>query len=57
MIDDGYTTLPATIRFLENQQYSLIIHEGKFHQIKRMRQALGAEVVALHRIRIGDIEL
>ena len=33
------------------------IREGKFHQVKRMFEALGNKVVALERLRIGSLEL
>ncbi len=33
------------------------IHEGKFHQIKRMFEAVGREVTQLHRERFGPLTL
>lgn len=33
------------------------IHEGKFHQVKRMFRAVGNEVLALKRLRIGGLAL
>ncbi|MCK0715694.1 16S rRNA pseudouridine(516) synthase RsuA [Chromohalobacter sarecensis] len=56
-------TLPARLERLPSSdedeviQARLIIQEGRYHQIKRMFAALGNEVVALHRERIGDIVL
>ena len=35
----------------------LTISEGKFHQVKRMMEALGNEVAALERIAIGNLVL
>lgn len=35
----------------------LSIHEGKYHQVKRMLAAVGYHVVALHREQVGDITL
>jgi 16S rRNA pseudouridine516 synthase len=35
----------------------LSIHEGKYHQVKRMFAAVGNHVAALHRESIGDITL
>lgn len=35
----------------------LTIHEGKFHQVKRMFISVGNEVLGLHREAIGDIHL
>jgi 16S rRNA pseudouridine516 synthase len=38
-------------------QATLIITEGRYHQVRRMIAALGGEVVGLHRDRIGALEL
>ena len=35
----------------------LILHEGKFHQVKRMVKAVGKEVTYLKRIRMGNFLL
>ena len=35
----------------------VIIHEGKFHQIKRMFQALDKKVVYLKRVAMGNLTL
>ena len=35
----------------------LTIREGRFHQVKRMFQAVGKEVVYLKRIRMGSLVL
>lgn len=49
--------LPAKVEILSPRQIYLEISEGKFHQVKRMLKAVGNEVVALHRDRIGHISL
>ncbi len=52
--------LPAELFLPENGPSSLVrvrIREGKFHQVKRMFQAVGREVTALKRIRIGALSL
>jgi 16S rRNA pseudouridine516 synthase len=36
---------------------ALTIVEGRYHQVRRMFAATGNHVVALHRERIGDLEL
>lgn len=42
----------------KNKEYvTIIIDEGKFHQVKRMFQAVGYEVLRLKRTRIGNLEL
>lgn len=33
------------------------VHEGKFHQIKRMFEAVGRQVTALHRLSFGSLQL
>ncbi len=58
-IGDEEPTLPAKA-FLDkddknNEILHLIIHEGRFHQIKRMLEAIGNEVVFLKRIRMGNL--
>ena len=35
----------------------LIIHEGKFHQVKRMFEAVGMKVTYLKRLRMGSLTL
>ncbi len=54
---ENYRTKPAVLKVIEPHSAHLIIREGKFHQIKRMFHAVGNEVVALHRIAVGSIEL
>lgn len=42
---------------IDEKQVLLTIHEGKYHQVKRMFAALGNKVVGLHRERVGNIVL
>ncbi|MDQ0721398.1 16S rRNA pseudouridine516 synthase [Paenibacillus sp. W4I10] len=64
-LDDGYETLPAELTILGQEEteegmissISLIIHEGKFHQVKRMFQAVGKRVIYLKRVAMGELEL
>lgn len=59
-LDDGYLTLPAQLEILESSNTSkveIVLTEGKYHQIKRMFEALDKKVVYLKRIAMGDIEL
>lgn len=44
-------------RPLESKAIFLTIHEGKFHQVKRMLQVVGNEVTYLKRIKFGSLEL
>ncbi|WP_261815357.1 16S rRNA pseudouridine(516) synthase RsuA [Vibrio gallicus] len=50
-------TLPAELEIISDNEVLLTIHEGKYHQVKRMFAALGNRVEALHRERIGQIVL
>lgn len=64
-LDDGYVTLPAQLIIKEVDEVSLppisrielTIHEGKFHQVKRMFQAVDKQVVYLNRIQMGSLQL
>lgn len=57
-IDGGEKCMPATIIFTDDSKVvRLILHEGKYHQVKRMMQAVGNKVTHLKRIRIGGITL
>ena len=62
-IDDGEETRPAQLSIVsvnsedETSVIHLILHEGKFHQVKRMVKAVGKEVTYLKRIRMGNFLL
>ena len=59
-IGEEKLTKPGKLRILKSEPESeieLTITEGRFHQVKRMFAALGNKVVALHRWRIGNVEL
>ena len=61
--DDGYITKPAKVKILrideeKNQsRISITIHEGKNRQVRKMCIAIGKRVLALHRAKIGNIEV
>lgn len=50
-------TRPAQLELISSHEARLTIHEGKYHQVKRMFAAAGNCVIALHRERIGSIQL
>lgn len=54
---DEKITAPATIEKLDEKNYRLKITEGRYHQVKRMFEAVGNRVVGLHREKIGDLIL
>lgn len=56
----NYITQPAKLEILQSGELSqamVTIHEGRFHQIKRMFEQIGKEVVYLKRIKIGELLL
>ncbi|MCM1025934.1 MAG: rRNA pseudouridine synthase [Roseburia sp.] len=56
-IGEERPTLSAKARKLEDGRILLTIHEGKFHQVKRMLQAVGNGVDELKRTSFGGIAL
>ncbi|GHD51805.1 16S rRNA pseudouridine516 synthase [Marinobacter persicus] len=54
---EGLTTSPAQLERLGEREARVTIYEGRYHQIKRMFHAVGNRVKALHRERMGEIEL
>ena len=50
-------TRPAQLELISSHEARLEIHEGKYHQVKRMFAAVGNHVVGLHRESIGGIYL
>jgi len=57
-LDDGKTS-PARVKAFKYPpfSYSIIIHEGKKRQVRRMFAALGYRVLELKRIRFGTLRL
>ena len=55
--NDPKPTRPAGVKVLEERIIELTISEGRYHQVKRMLAAVGNHVEALHRVRIGQVEL
>ena len=56
-IGDDKKTLPAKIEILDDTHIHLTICEGRYHQVKRMLQAVGSEVLYLKRISFGTLTL
>lgn len=59
-LDDGYETMPSQLKIIESGDVSeieLTIHEGKFHQVKRMFESVGKKVVYLKRLSMGKLIL
>ncbi|MBC2284027.1 rRNA pseudouridine synthase [Listeria booriae] len=60
-ISDNYTCKPATLVILKAangaSEIEITIQEGKFHQVKRMFEAVDKKVVYLKRLKMGPIML
>lgn len=59
-IGDEELTLPARLEILKSAEESeilLTIQEGRFHQVKRMFEAVGKKVTYLKRISMGSLVL
>lgn len=58
---DDYVTRPAKVKILKTDEeknisrLEITIHEGKNRQVRKMCEAVGSKVIALHRNKIGDI--
>ena len=71
VLEDGQKTLPAKLHLIRQWREGegiwaepvpfgeacLTIHEGKFHQVKRMFEAVGCQVVYLKRLSMGPLTL
>lgn len=59
-LDDGYKTMSSELEIIKSgarSEIELVLHEGKFHQVKRMFEAVGKKVVYLKRIQMGGLRL
>ena len=58
---DTYTTKPAIVKILKideeknNSRLQITIHEGKNREVRKMMEAIGKKVLALHRSKIGEL--
>lgn len=63
ILEDNFKTSNAKVKILKIDKeknisrISLIIHEGHNRQVRKMVNKIGYKVLALHRIRIGNIKL
>ncbi len=56
-IGEGELTAPATVKYDGGNTCYITIHEGKFHQVKRMFFGIGREVIGLKRTSFGPLKL
>lgn len=49
--------LPAELDVLDAQRARLTLHEGRYHQVRRMFAAVGNHVESLHRVSVGGLAL
>ena len=52
-----FTTMPAKLALLGEREAIVTICEGKFHQVKRMFEAVGVTVTYLKRLSMGSLKL
>ena len=56
-IGDDKPCLPAKVEVISDDEAYITISEGRFHQVKRMFQAVGINVTYLKRISMGALKL
>ncbi|MGY0610708.1 pseudouridine synthase [Luteimonas sp. A501] len=54
---DDTPLLPAELAVLSPTRARLTLHEGRYHQVRRMFAAVGNHVAALHRSQVGGLSL
>ena len=54
---EDFTTENAKVEEISKREIYLTISEGKFHQVKKMLEYVGNEVVELKRVSIGNLSL
>ena len=60
---EDYITKPAKVKILKIDEeknisrLEIVIHEGKNRQVRKMCEAVGKKVLALHRSKIGNINV
>ena len=50
-------TAPALLEILNEREALVHVHEGRYHQVRRMFAAVGNNVEKLHREQVGTLRL
>lgn len=56
-LDDGYLCKEAKVELIDDNHACVYIHEGKYHQVKRMFEALNMKVIELKRVQFKNLML
>ncbi len=56
-LEDGSVCMPAELVVTSDSSGTMTVHQGMYHQVKRMIVALGAVVTTLHRTSYGPLVL
>ncbi len=54
---EDITTLPAQLEITGECSARVTLHEGRYHQVKRMFHRVGCRVATLHRLSVGALTL
>ncbi len=54
---DDYITKPAKLNIINNSEGTIIVTEGKFHEVKKIILSLGGKVTYLKRIKFAGMDL
>lgn len=54
---EEFTSAPSKLEIIDSNKAYLTIHEGKFHQVKRMFEKANCQVTYLKRIEFGPLQL
>lgn len=55
--DETTLTAPAVLEIINEREALVHVHEGRYHQVKRMFAAVGNKVEQLHREQVGTLKL
>ena len=57
IILDNELTLPAKLEIIDNNIAKVTLHQGKYHQVKRMFASFGLKVIELHREKFAFLSV